>query len=137
MAMHVSGPIGIANAPAFAVSLTAMPTALAAASGMIIARWRQSLPSYATKLHEIGVVFTRGGTTPPQGGMLRFKVWSGSTAKGVFAGSVAGGTAERVTLRLSGGATFPAQADFGIAVHTAGATQAGRGAQPTLYMSYL
>lgn len=139
---HLSGPLATTLAPSFALTLPAIsgsPTApvLSIGSGTIQTNWRVALPSYPTKLFEIGMTFPRGGTAAPQGGFFRLKVWSGTTAKGVFAGSVAGATLENVNLTLTGGCTFAANAELGLAVHTVGATAAGRGsARPTLYMSY-
>ena len=136
---HLSGPISSTDAPSFVLMLPAVTpaTALAVASGTIQTNWRVALPSYATKLYEMGLTFPRGGTTPPQGGTFRLKVWSGTTAKGVFAGSVAGGTAENLKLTRAAGATFAANAELGLAVHTVGGTAPGRGPRVALYMGYL
>jgi hypothetical protein len=131
-----SGPIISSGAPQFAIPLPMYPTALAAASGTIIPYWRAVLPNHPTTLHDIGVTFTRGGTTPPQGGTMSFKAWSGTTAKGLFSGSVAGATAEAVTLTKTGGATFPAGAHLQLSVNTVGGTLPGRGARPTLYLGF-
>lgn len=131
MATHFSGPV-IGGGQSMGLTLDMFGTALSGASGTVIDKWRCVLPNVPTTLSGIGVAFTRGGTTPPQGGTLRFKVFSGNTGKGLFSGSVAGATAEAVM--LTGAATFPAAAHFQMSVHTAGATQAGRGARPTLYL---
>lgn len=139
---HLSGPLATTNAPSFSISLPqavagATGTTFSAASGTIQANWRCALPSYPTKLYEVGLTFARGGTIAPQGGTFRVKAWSGLVAKGVFAGSVAGGTTESVSLTLAGGATFPANAELGLAIHTVGASAAGRStARATVYMSY-
>jgi hypothetical protein len=137
---HLSGPLATVNAPSFSIALAgigAPSVALSVGSGTIQTNWRVALPSYPTKLFEIGMTFPRGGTSAPQGGTFAVKVWSGASAKGVFVGSVAGATVENLKLTLAAGATFAANAELGLALHTVGATSPGRqSARPTLYMGY-
>lgn len=116
------------------IPMTKRPGTHAAASGTVIPEWRAALPARQMTLQGVGMTFSSGASAP-QGGTFRLKVWSGNTAKGVVAGSVGG--ASFPALQLGGlAATFPASAVARLTLHTVGASAAGGGGQPSLYLNY-
>lgn len=123
-----------AGGPLFAFVLDAVRGTHAAASGTIQQDWSFVAPNRATFLREINTIFRRGGSAP-QGGNWRFKMWSNGVSKGLAATAIAGATFANVPIRgLT--ATLPARALVALAIHTVGATVAGGGGRPTVYLSY-
>ena len=123
-----------AGGPIFAFVLERVGGTHAAGSGTLQAGWSFVAPNRSTFLREINTVFSRGGSAP-QGGNWRFKMWSNGVSKGLAATSVAGATFANVSIRgLS--ATLPARSLVALAVQTVGATVAGGGGKPTVYLSY-
>lgn len=121
--------------PLFAVKLDVVRGTLAAGSGTIQMGWRWCTPNRPTFLREINTAFARGGSAPG-GGNWRFKVWSGTTSKGL-AGTAIAGAATFGIVPIGGLAiTLPARTIVGFAVHTVGATVAGGGGEPTLYYTH-
>jgi hypothetical protein len=131
--ISVPGPITFSRGNYVTVTMPKQEGTHAAASGTRLAGWETVLPPFALQLDHVAMTF--GAGSAPQGPSMIVKLWSNGARKGLISLPIAGATTRACISSLLT-FTFPASAVARMTVHTVGASAAGGGGKPTLYMRH-